>query len=171
METTGTPRLSICQRFLNCLTGKRIFVDGRLYMTRWHIRGDGSGKGWELYVHQLQQPDSYRWLHNHPWSWFLTFVISGGYEQEILDLDTNEKRKQRISGFSLFRGQRKYHSIRKLPKGNAWTLVIVPPKNGYIWGYWNEDTNEHVPNESVIDASTYTVEFGPHQTMANHPGQ
>lgn len=149
------------QGILNRFGGKRIYIDGKLYLSRWHIFGDGSGRGWEIYLHHLHEVDSYRWLHNHPWPWFLSIVLWGSYRQEVFSRNKQVKKTQHIRWINLFRGQDRYHSLRELPRGHAWTLVVIPAKNDHLWGYWNETVQAHEVDDNRNDpeAGTFTVDF------------
>ena len=69
--------------------------------------------------------------------------------------------KQHIRWFNVFRGLNRYHSIRELPRGSAWTLVLAPPKlKDYNWGYWNDETNEHVEDNVIGHESAHIEIFG-----------
>ena len=143
------------------LSGKRIYIYDKLYLTRYYLWGNGSGKGFELYLHKLHQVDSFRWLHNHPWPWFLSLVLVNRYIQETYDTVTRENRTETIRWINLFRNTTRYHSISELPKGTAVSLVVVPPKShDYEWGYWDHENEKHVPDNVVGHESAYIVKFG-----------
>src|SRR5262245_7852331 len=38
--------------------------------------------GWSLVLHTFHQSDSTTKLHNHGWTWGLSFVLAGGYSEE-----------------------------------------------------------------------------------------
>lgn len=148
-------------RLLRRFGGKTIYVYDKLYLTRYYLLGDGSGTSFEIYVHHMHATDSFRWLHNHPWKWFFSFVFSGSYIQDTYDRKTNTFGKQHIRWFNVFRGLNRYHSIRELPRGSAWTLVLAPPKlKDYNWGYWNDETNEHVEDNVIGHESAHIEIFG-----------
>ena len=143
------------------LSGKKIFVYGKPYLTRYYLWGNGSGRSYEIYLHNMHDIDSFRWLHNHPWPWFLSLVLVNRYEQETYETTQKVRRHETIRWVNLFRNTTRYHSIRALPKGSAWTLVLVPPKKqNYEWGYWNDETQSHVPDNLVGHESARVVEFG-----------
>ena len=148
-------------RLLRRFGGKTIYVYDQRYLTRYYLLGDGSGESFEIYVHHMHATDSFRWLHNHPWKWFFSFVFSGSYVQDIYDRNTNEFGKQHIRWFNVFGGLNRYHSIRELPRGSAWSLVLAPPKlKDYNWGYWNDETNEHVEDNVIGHESALIEIFG-----------
>ena len=134
------------------LPGKHIKLDGEGYLTRWMLRGDGSGQRWEVYIHHLHSVDVSRHLHNHPWPWFLAFVLAGHYRQDVLVNEAGGIRRETIRWCNFFRGQNRYHSIREVPAGGVWTLAITPPKNGHKWGYWDSERELHVPDDADPDS-------------------
>ena len=153
---------------LKRLSGKQIFLNGEPYLTRFYLIGDGSGRRFELYLHHIQLKDPYRWLHNHPWSWFLSVVLRGHYFQQVIDPSRSVSREtSRVSFFNLFRGKQRYHAITNVPDSGVWTLVLVPPKtrHGIRWGYWNEDEKIHEPDTRDMSGNCHTVRFGPKQTF------
>ena len=148
-------------RLLKRFGGKTIYVYDKKYLTRYYLWGNGSGDSFELYVHHMRATDSFRWLHNHPWKWFISFVFSGSYVQDTYNRDTKKSGKQHIRWFNIFRGINRYHSIRELPRGTAWTLVLAPPKlKDYNWGYWNDETNEHIEDNLIGHESARIEIFG-----------
>ena len=153
---------------LKRFSGKRIFLDGKPYLTRYYLVGDGSGRSFELYLHYIQLKDPYRWLHNHPWRWFLSIVLRGSYTQEVLCPATNPTRKTiRVRYLNLFRGANRYHAISDVPKQGVWTLVLVPPKSrGTLrWGYLNENDQIHEPDTGDSSSDCQTERFGPKRTF------
>ena len=152
------------ERFVKRLSGRHIFINNKPYLSRYYLVGDGSGQGLEVYIHKLHTRDEFRWLHNHPWQWFLSIVLAGYYEQEILEpRKSPNRRKQRINRVNFFRNMTRYHSIIEVPPGGTWTLVIVPPKRPMkpAWGFWNEELQRHEPDQSERSSDAQTVDFGP----------
>lgn len=139
---------------LGQLPGKHIRLDGQDYLTRWMLKGDGSGRSWEVYIHHLQSVDVSRFLHNHPWPWFLALALAGYYRQDVLESETGDVRRETIRWWNFFRGQNRYHAIREISDGGVWTLVITSPRNGHKWGYWNSDRKLHVSDDIDRDSRT-----------------
>ncbi len=152
---------SLLHRCLKRFGGKTIFVYGKRYLTRYYLLGNGSGDSYEIYVHHMHAADGFRWLHNHPWKWFFSFVFSGYYFQNLYDRKTNRYKRSKIRWFNLFRGLDRYHAIRELPKGDAWTLVIAPPKlKDYQWGYWDDENKVHIEDDHIGHESAHDEIFG-----------
>lgn len=62
---------------------KIISPDGNLenpYMNRWHIIP--RNRWFNIYLHEILQPDDERALHDHPW-WNLSIVLRGGYLEHL----------------------------------------------------------------------------------------
>ena len=164
----GTPRVNSSlpeKRQHRFISGRCIYIDNEPYLTRYYLWGNGSGKGLEVYFHFLHKPDQERWLHNHPWKWFFSIVLKGHYIQSVIEPHSThpERRIERIRFFNFFRNTERYHSISEVAKGGTWTLVIVPPKtqSQQPWGYWNEETKTHEPDDGLPNPNTETVKFGP----------
>lgn len=155
-------------RILKRLSGKRIYLDGNPYLTRYYLIGDGTGRRFELYLHYIQLKDPYRWLHNHPWHWFVSIVVRGHYTQEVLTPSSKaSRRKIRVRFINLFMGKNRYHAIHDVPAKGVWTLVLVPPKSNdrERWGYWNEDDEVHEPDSGDDSSNCHTVRFGAKRTF------
>ena len=157
-ERPNVPK--IIEKILSCFSGKRIFIDDKPYLTRYYLIGNGDGSKMEVYLHHIQAIDDFRWLHNHPWPWFLSLVVRGTYVQDVSTLGKTPTKSKHIRWFNLFRGQDRYHAIRSLPKGHAWSLVVVPPKNNVAWGYWDLRAQCHIPDDSIVNHYSTTVLFG-----------
>lgn len=155
-------------RYLTAFSGRTILLDERPYLTRYYLIGDGTGKGYELYLHHIEREDPGRWLHNHPWRWFLSIVLFGYYQQEVQRPAKDAKTKtKRVRFLNLFRGQDNYHSISKIPDKGVWSLVLVPPKAllDQRWGFWNETEARHIPDDDLKEGhNTRIIRFGPKKT-------
>ena len=109
----------------------------------------------------MHDVDPFRWLHNHPWRWFVSIVLSGGYQQDIYYSDKRKTASERIRFVNFFFGSNRYHAIRYLPKGKAWTLVLVPPKmKRSNWGYWDSVQQKHVVDDQIGHLSSHVEKFG-----------
>lgn len=156
-------------RLLAKFSGRIILLDEQPYLTRYYLIGNGTGRGFELYLHHIERKDPGRWLHNHPWRWFLSIVLFGRYEQAVWHPKKETAPKTRLVRlFNLFRGQDNYHNITRIPEKGVWSLVLVPPKtmiDQKKWGFWDENLNRHVPDEDMVeDHHTKIIRFGPKKT-------
>ena len=125
---------------------------GTLYMRRGRFWGwipsHGNRDHWShLYLHRIYRPDSDRLIHNHPWRFSVSFILSGGYieerlrEVERIDVNTGEKypdywiekRHVRPFTFNVFT-QKSAHRITHL-NGPVYTLFFAGPKV-QSWGFF-----------------------------------
>lgn len=58
-----------------------ITINGKPYLTRCYLLGR-DWKWGNIYLHHFHSSDQGDELHNHPWSWGLSLVLSGGYSEE-----------------------------------------------------------------------------------------
>lgn len=87
-----------------------------------------------LYLHIIRRPDWAQCQHDHPWA-FVTFILKGGYEEEVGPDKTLHVRKRWYLGY---RPRAFEHRITRLLHGNAVTLVLRF-KNHDEWGFRMKD--------------------------------
>ncbi len=99
--------------------------DGRPFLYRYHILSlwrDGPG----LVVHHFVKSDPDRGHHSHPWLRGLSFILSGGYSEQIL----NDDKKTFVTynrnrwTFNYIRGKGVYHRVMLDEGKTAWTLFV-----------------------------------------------
>ncbi len=83
-------------------------------------------------LHNFHRPDSDRYLHNHPWRWAFSIVLSGSYDEERLVDDSGETKHRRVRWFNVLRAD-DYHRVTKL-HGDVWTLFVTGPRV-QDWGF------------------------------------
>jgi hypothetical protein len=113
----------------------------------------------QVRLHRFHRGDLERALHNHPFRWALSIILSGSYDEERLapDADDLARLYECATGAkapkSLFTTTRHvrwfnfltdsdYHAVRDL-HGDVWTLFIVGPRT-QEWGFLVDDV--HVPS-------------------------
>lgn len=88
-----------------------------------------------IFLHRFLRSDI-DGLHDHPWKFWGSFILSGGYWE-----DTEKGRFWRKPGWHGFKGANFFHRVvldEKKAKGPTWTLFFV----GYHvkdWGFLNHD--------------------------------
>lgn len=104
------------------------------YLNRYAIRGwlpvDGRSKkyGHDVYLHNIKTPDYDPDLHNHPWRWALSIVLTVGYIEERYDVHGYRVRRTvkpwrpwaPWRGFNLIR-HGDFHRISRLGYGDCGT--------------------------------------------------
>jgi len=115
--------------------------DGKPYMTRYAIHGwmpeDGEDKKYPLsiYLHRFHTPDYDLAPHSHPWAWARSLVLTGGYTEKRLNIETEQTQTLDVRSRDLNRLEPDdYHIITEL-HGETWTLFSCGPKLG-TWGFW-----------------------------------
>lgn len=125
---------------------KLVYTDGEKYLLRFYLKRNGILPG--LYLHKFFQGDQDRELHDHPWSRSLSFILTGGYDEERLIEGQVETRRVRPGMFNFIKGT-SFHRVSLVDEtGGAWTLFCSGPKvKG--WGFRYEDGTV-VPNEEYL---------------------
>lgn len=102
-----------------------------------------------VYIHRIDRPDSDRALHNHPYT-FGSFILSGGYRQEVLDPRTGQIRANwRRPGEFAVMPRTHFHRVTELVDGEpCWTLLLagkpVWTADGvHEWGFDVDDKYVH----------------------------
>lgn len=126
-------------RFLRWLSSKLerreiCAEDGKLYLERFKLFGwmPGSKRSYpfSVYLHRFHLPDQDDAMHNHPWRWAFSIILTGCYlEQREYDAP----RWCRSAGSVVFLSDKTFHRVDRL-FGETWTLFVVGPKTG-SWGF------------------------------------
>lgn len=127
-----------------------IKIEGSPYLERYWL---GRGMGVTAYLHRFVGRDGDRNLHDHPWRWSLSIVLTGGYLEARLrwfdpSLTTGwNERVRRIGGWRRLNwiGCGDFHQIVRVDP-ETWTLFMHGPRvKG--WGFLSSGQNldEHDP--------------------------
>ena len=117
----------------------------------------------QVRLHHFHRDDSDRHLHNHPFRWSASFVLTGSYTEERLSEEAREVTNifrrfgalvqdevlsefRRVRWFN-FITDRDYHAIKQL-HGDVWTLFITGDRV-QSWGYFVD--GEHVDSDAYRD--------------------
>jgi hypothetical protein len=86
----------------------------------------GSTKKYPLsiYLHRFHLPDQDQAMHNHPWRWAFSIILSGTYLEQRKE---NHPRHCRSPGSIVVLRHSTYHRVDQL-FGEVWTLFVVGPK-------------------------------------------
>jgi hypothetical protein len=106
--------------------------------------------GFRVMLHHIHRADDDRELHNHPWAWAFSCILSGSYDEERLEAivpsagDIHAAQvlteKRRVRRFNRL-NDADYHRIEKL-HGDVWTLFVTGPRV-QDWGFLKDGV--HVP--------------------------
>jgi hypothetical protein len=113
-----------------------------------------------LYLHRFHRGDGDPELHNHPWRWAVSLILSGGYSEERRQTvdpgGTWEPAVYRIivrcltPGMLNFIDSDDFHRVDLLAD-EAWSLFLVGPKFSG-WGFWNRQTGAFTDWREFINA-------------------
>lgn len=111
--------------------------NGVPFLHRYHIfslTNDGPG----IYIHHFLKSDERGQFHNHSWLKSFSFILCGGYKEEILkecktDYYTIDRPRWT---FNFLDGVKTYHRVMLPDNGDAWTLFFYQ-KRKQVWGMYN----------------------------------
>jgi hypothetical protein len=99
-----------------------ILRDGKPYLHRYYLLGTGKTVG--VFLHHLVASDSKTALHDHPWSWAVSLVLSGGYREHRLRSDGHMmERWVGPLSFNVLRSHDR-HRVELREGRGAWTLFL-----------------------------------------------
>ena len=134
------------------------------YLTRWYLRNlpkmpDGSfpfdslgipregiiddDESYSTFLHRFGQDDEPD-VHCHPWTWGLSFILSGGYIEERFNLTTGEytSRMLKAPAWNFLR-HGDFHRVQLIGGEECWTLFITG-KRVSSWGFIDRKTGLYV---------------------------
>lgn len=117
--------------------------DGTLYLVRYRVNGWMPGDGeaqpaCNVYLHNILRHDLDDALHTHPWAWFQSTILHGGYA-ERRGPDSVLVRYH-AGDTNCIEGDTAHRIVSVLP--DTWTLVVTGPKDR-SWGF-------HVPGRGFV---------------------
>lgn len=132
-----------------------IVTEGSPYLTRVlfpRVRlpklGPFPGCDFRPMLHHFHRGDGDQDLHNHPWRWGLSFILSGSYVEERLEAvlpningDVTVATETRLVRFFNRLTDTDYHRVREL-RGDVWTLFVTGERS-QDWGFLVR--GKHVP--------------------------
>lgn len=99
---------------------------GEPYLERYSL---GGLFGWRAYIHRFRASDPDRGLHDHPWGWSASLILTGGYSE----VRAGAMRRLFPGQVNIIRG-RDFHRILIDDGAEAWTLFVHGPRvKG--WGF------------------------------------
>lgn len=104
-----------------------------------------------LYLHHFFRGDLDRELHNHPWEFSLSLILTNGYIEERWDGDAKKVRIRRLypGDLNVIRATDFHRVILRNPDRGCWTLFLtkdrINEKDGHDWGFMNVETGAYTP--------------------------
>lgn len=99
-----------------------------------------------LYLHRFHRSDEDGALHNHPWLWAVSLMLTGGYSEERrVDSIFGHlvERRLVLPGALNIITHDTYHRVDLIAE-DAWTLFLVGPRIS-SWGFWERITGAFLP--------------------------
>lgn len=130
------------------------------YLSRWYVKGkapevndtgnpvdnleqERESESYQIYLHRFHRSDNDGALHNHPWAWAFSIVLSGGYSEERRGADDKVYRKNVFPLSVNIVRHGDYHRV-DLFEVDAWSIFVVGPRVS-SWSFWDRDTKEETP--------------------------
>jgi len=140
---------------------KRIIMDRQgkePYLIRYYLLFIDRSESFpfNIFIHKFLKGDDDE-LHDHPWGYF-TFILSGGYNEVLLNKNGENTTHWRGPGFFQRVKQSHAHAIHlddSEDAGECWTLFI-PFRREKEWGFWKPKENDN-----AINKKNNTVTVGP----------
>jgi len=109
-----------------------IDINGKPYLERYHL---AKLAGCHIMLHRFVSGDSERHVHDHPWRWALSLILTGSYLEEIAGAFEPGgwlSRVRRVRFINLSRPLTFHRIVEPVPE--TWTLFITGPRfKG--WGF------------------------------------
>ncbi|MEZ5658881.1 MAG: hypothetical protein R3E83_10200 [Burkholderiaceae bacterium] len=112
----------------------RIISDGEHpYLERYFLF---RAFGLTAYLHRFVGSDPDRGLHDHPWPWAFSVVLSGQYLERRRSGDRTVRYMNLLSGDT-------FHRVIMPPGSRSvWTLFVHSNARAKPWGFWHEAAEE-----------------------------
>jgi len=131
--------------------------EGLIYLRRWWVV-PRNRFGFNIYLHHFLSSDEDRALHNHPWKWNISILLSGFYLEHvpvntddwILHKNRDKIVKKRYPFIPIYRNERSIHKIELIDNKPIWTLFITGPVI-QEWGFYCPSFWRH--HEEFLDKS------------------
>lgn len=119
---------------------------GEDYLLRFYIKHNGLLPG--IYLHRFFRGDQDRELHNHPWLWSFSFILTGGYVEERLTRKGIRFKTRKPLRFNLLSGKT-FHRVDLVNKqSGAWT-IFCSGKEYKDWGFLCD--GEFIPHKEYLE--------------------
>jgi hypothetical protein len=130
--------------------------DGDPYLERYYLWGwaPWNPEGSKLFpwlpgamLHRFLRGDEDRELHNHPWKWAFSVILTGGYREERMVDGKITTYKVMPGSINIIKAN-DFHRVDLL-QDDCWTLFVTGPK-AQSWGFLHRITREFTPWRDFI---------------------
>ena len=145
-------------KLIQLLPSFTIAKEGLKYLTRYYVFLKDRVFG-NIFIHHFHRSDmdvgsdGQGLLHNHPFDWSFSIVVSGGYIEERRQTDGTFKKKV-VKPWSLnFISKKDYHRVDLLnEEKGAWTIFFTGSRKNNSWEFWDRATNQFIPWQEITGA-------------------
>jgi hypothetical protein len=137
-HTKGDPYLDRCYIF------RRAWVREAIPRDVWWRLPDGV-QSWldrpplpSIYLHYFYRGDLDQALHNHPWGWAFSLILTNGYHEERWTAQGRQRSTFRPGSFNILRWNTYHRVDLRDPSKGAWTLFITSPRV-QDWSFWESE--------------------------------
>ena len=130
----------VCKKVSSRLPDRLITTDGDPYLHRFYLHKKPR-EGFRqylpsVYLHYFHRGDLDKALHNHPWKYSLSLVLTNGYLEDRRTKYGVIRRLLRSGSVNFIRAN-DYHKVTLLdPSKGSWTLFVSGPRV-QDWCFWD----------------------------------
>lgn len=106
------------------------------YLTRYYLFGKDM-KYFNIFIHEFHNSDLEEDLHNHPFKYSLSFILSGGYKEYLYKNGKASYKIRKPFSFN-FLNNKIFHKVELLEK-KSWSIFFAGPRFS-DWGFLNPTT-------------------------------
>jgi hypothetical protein len=145
-------------RLVEKLPSFTITKDGNKYLTRYYgfLKDREFGN---IFIHHFHRSDmdvgsdGQGLLHNHPFDWSFSIVLSGGYWEERRQPDDTVVKKLVLPGSINVIDRKTYHRVELLDEvEGAWTIFFTGSRKNNSWEFWDRATKQSIPWQNIVGA-------------------
>lgn len=129
---------------------RTIQVNGEDYLLRFYIKHSGLLPG--LYLHYFYRGDEGRELHNHPFKFSFSVLLTGSYtEHRLIHRTSGAVLVQELGpgSVNVIRAN-DFHKVI-LKNGPLWTL-FCSWRRVQRWGFWDQDLGRYIDHQEYFSA-------------------
>lgn len=110
-----------------------------------------------FFLHHFFRGDADDAVHNHPWPWSLSLILTEGYVEERWDPETKSLKTRHLypGDLNIIRSTDFHKVTLKNPGRGCWSLFLatgrVEEKNGRDWGFLETQTEKYTPWGEWVD--------------------
>lgn len=141
--------------------------DGSLYLSRFRVCDFGRDR-FRVFLHKFHRGDEDRELHNHPWAWAYSLILTDGYIEERKVGHDHLLLSWKGPGHINTIYPDTFHRVHLPGKARPWTIIISGPIVGR-WGFLNTETNDFTDYADFLRKKGFESAYEPGQARFDPP--